>query len=100
VASVLVHARHHGRHAVAHGRIVDRELHGQAVRAVDHHIMTRHQGIQQGRICGFRMRVQPDGGVQGAQTCGQQQHLGLPAICSGIGNLPVQVGGFENVRVH
>ena len=100
LAFVLVHACQHGRYAMAHGRIVDGELHGQAIRAVDHHVVTRHQRVKQGGICGFRMRVQPDGRVQGAQACSQQQHFGLPAICRGIGNLPVQVGGLENVRVH
>ena len=48
---------------MAHGRIVHGELHGQAVRAVDDHVVTWHQGVKQGGIRGFRMGVQPDGRV-------------------------------------
>src|SRR6185312_4827134 len=96
---VLVHAGEDDRLAEAHARVVQQELAGEVVRAVD------DQGIGLDDFRGARgiepdgMRAHFDGGVEGVQPRGRQLDFGAADVGQGVERLAVQVRSLEPVAV-
>ncbi len=95
---VLVNAREHGGFAEADGGIVDPELGGEVVGAVDHEVVLRRSSRAASplRRARHRRRTARRDSVRAARP--QPRGLGPADVVGAIEWLPVQVAGFDACR--